>query len=156
MYCTYVHNCTSNTWRSSILKCSNNEVSSSTCPPIAQILRNSCHYSHVLGPIALLSFRPLILPPHLRSSNLTVYSSLHTYIHPDNLLILVFTLPHRLRCLGDPSTDQPTRRQFDPHYPSTQWTVCCDNSPHVTFLNLSDPSRYFLSTPVLRWTVCHT
>ncbi len=83
-------------WRSSILKCSNNEVSSSSCPSISQILRNSSHYSHLFGPTALLSFQPLILPPHLRSSNSTVYSSLHTFIHPDNLLILVFTLPHRI------------------------------------------------------------
>jgi hypothetical protein len=32
-------------------------------------------------------------------------------------------------CAMPPSTHQPITRQFDPHYPSTQWTVSCDNSP---------------------------
>ncbi len=32
-------------------------------------------------------------------------------------------------CLDDPSTDKPTTRQFGPHYPSTQRSVGCDNSP---------------------------
>jgi hypothetical protein len=33
------------------------------------------------------------------------------------------------RCEDNLSTDKPTTRQFDPHYPSTQRTVSCDNSP---------------------------
>ncbi len=27
-----------------------------------------------------------------------------------------------------PATHKPTMQQFDPHYPSTQWTVCYDNA----------------------------
>ncbi len=38
-------------------------------------------------------------------------------------------LPPCLWCLDDPSTDKPTTRQFDPHYPSTQRTVNSDKSP---------------------------
>jgi hypothetical protein len=32
-------------------------------------------------------------------------------------------------CLDDPSSHEPTMWQFDPHYPSTQQTVSCDNLP---------------------------
>ncbi len=32
-------------------------------------------------------------------------------------------------CLDDPSSHKLATRQFDPHYPSTQQTICCDNLP---------------------------
>ncbi len=87
------------------------------------------------------------------------------------------------QCLDDPSTDKPTTRHFDPHYPSTQRSVFCDNVPlrhsytytirpgiflpprfrsgqFVTCNMMSTP--YFLSCDKMSnsllsemWTLCH-
>ncbi len=80
----------------------------------------------------------------------------------------VFTAVNMSRCLNDLSTHEPTMTHFDPHYPPTQWTVCCDT--YTINLDIFGPPRiwgwlfdaWFLVTfEMFRWlwskmrTFCH-
>jgi hypothetical protein len=56
----------------------------------------------------------------------TYFKRLFPYSWPQ--IYCICTCLH-LWCLDDPSTHKSTMRHFDPHYLSTQQTVCSDNSP---------------------------
>jgi hypothetical protein len=53
----------------------------------------------------------------------------------------------QIRCLDDTSTHKPTMWKFDPHYPSTRKSICCDNlllwhsSTYTIRLHIFHPTR---------------
>ncbi len=52
-------------------------------------------------------------------------------------------------CLDDPSSHEPTMWQFDPHYPSTQQTVSCDNLPLWHFFTWFLLDTFVMTDPLL-------
>ncbi len=65
----------------------------------------------------------VVVRKYRNKTNCIVYAQKYYQLHYN-------TVVQNIWCLDDPSTHKPTTQQLNPHYPSTQWTVCYDNSTH--------------------------